>query len=80
MPPAGQFIIPVVSGRPRFFRETDVKTDCDACGVFFDLIKGGVCDKCRRILCDRHLNGSWAQRVMADITGKHVCVQCRHGG
>jgi hypothetical protein len=68
-----------VRGLPGFFRDTDVKTNCDACGAFFDLIKGGVCDKCRRILCDRHLNGSWTQRVIADITNKHVCVQCRHG-
>lgn len=67
-------------GRPRFFRETDVKTNCDVCGMFFDLIKGGVCEKCRRILCPTHLHGSFAQRLMADITGKHVCVQCRHGG
>jgi len=30
------------------FRETEVKTDCDACGVYFDLVKGGVCGECRR--------------------------------
>lgn len=67
-------------GLPRLFRDTDVKTNCDACGAFFDLIKGGVCEKCRRILCANHLHGSFAQRLLADITGKNVCVQCRHGG
>jgi hypothetical protein len=69
-----------VRGRPRFFRETDVKTNCDACGVFFDLLKGGVCERCKHILCDRHLNGSWTHRLIADVTNRHICVQCRHGG
>jgi hypothetical protein len=73
-------IIPPVRGRPHFFRETDVKTNCDACGVFFDLLKGGVCEKCRRILCGNHLHGSWTQRLIADITNRNVCVQCRHDG
>jgi hypothetical protein len=69
-----------VRGRPRFFRETDVKTDCDACGVHFDLVSGGVCENCRRILCARHLHGSFVQRVIADITGRSVCLQCRNAG
>lgn len=64
----------------RWFRETEVKTDCDACGVHFDLLKGGVCEKCRRILCARHLHGSFTQRLLADVTGRNVCVECRRGG
>jgi hypothetical protein len=67
-----------VRGVPRIFRETDVRTNCDACGVFFDLVKGGVCEKCRRILCGSHLHGSWIQRLMADVTGHAVCPQCRN--
>jgi hypothetical protein len=67
-----------VNGRPKFFRETEVKTNCDACGLFFDLVSGGVCDQCRRILCKNHLHGSFTQRLKADITGKSLCVQCRN--
>lgn len=66
-------------GRPPIFRETDVKTNCDDCGVFFDLVQGGVCDSCRRILCYRHLHGSWVQRLKAELTRKSVCLSCRHG-
>jgi hypothetical protein len=69
-----------VRGLPRVFRETEVKTNCDACGVFFDLLKGGVCQECRRILCGNHLHGSFFQRLKADITNKHVCVDCRRAG
>jgi hypothetical protein len=68
----------LVRGRPKFLHETEVKTDCDACGAFFDLVAGGVCEKCRRILCSRHLHGSFVQRVIADIIGRSVCIQCRH--
>lgn len=66
--------------KTRFFRETDVTTDCDACGLYFDIIKGGVCEKCRRILCERHLHGSWSRRLLADVTGRNLCVECRRGG
>ncbi|MEO5569093.1 MAG: hypothetical protein ABIR92_11405 [Gemmatimonadaceae bacterium] len=62
------------------FRETEVKTDCDVCGLFFDMVKGGVCDKCRRILCARHLHGSFSKRLIADLTGRNICVECRDGG
>jgi hypothetical protein len=67
------------SARPPFFRETNVKTNCDACGAYFDLLKGGVCQNCRRVLCGRHLYGSWTQRLISEITGKTLCLQCRHG-
>lgn len=66
--------------RPRFFRDTEVKTDCEVCGAFFDLLKGGVCERCRRILCARHLHGSWQRRIVADITGHAVCPECRRAG
>jgi methionyl-tRNA synthetase len=63
----------------RFFRETEVKTDCDVCRIHFDLMKGGVCEKCRRVLCARHLHGSWTRRILADVTGSNICVDCRRG-
>lgn len=62
-----------------FFRSTQVTTDCDQCHGRVDLIKGGVCVHCRRILCQNHLHGSLARRLFADLTGKAICVQCRAG-
>ena len=47
------------------------------CNKRFDLMKGGVCERCDRILCERHLHGSWARRILADVRGSSVCVSCR---
>jgi hypothetical protein len=62
-----------------FFRSSQVSTDCDQCHGRVDLLKGGVCVSCRRILCYNHLHGSFVRRLIADMTGKAVCVQCRAG-
>jgi hypothetical protein len=40
-------------------------------------MNGGVCAKCRRVLCYRHLHGSWVRRIIADVTGNDICVDCR---
>lgn len=63
-----------------FFRSTDVTTDCDACGGRVDLIKGGVCVRCRRILCYRHLHGSFLRRLLTDLGAETLCVHCRARG
>ena len=60
-----------------FFRRTTISTDCDACGGRVDMIQGGVCTSCRRILCFRHLHGSWTQRVATELGAKTLCVECR---
>lgn len=65
--------------RRRFFLETEIKTDCDVCGRYFDMIKGGVCETCRRVLCADHLHGSFTRRLWADIVGRNICVDCRRG-
>jgi hypothetical protein len=62
------------------FRSTDVTTDCDECGGRVDLIKGGVCVRCRRILCYRHLHGSFVRRLLTDLGADTVCVSCRASG
>jgi hypothetical protein len=59
------------------FRSTEVSTDCDQCGGRVDLIKGGVCVQCRRILCYRHLHGSFVQRLLTDFGAATRCVSCR---
>jgi hypothetical protein len=60
-----------------FFRSTDIYTDCDQCGGRVDLIKGGVCVRCRRILCAQHLHGSFVRRLLTDLGAETVCVACR---
>lgn len=61
----------------QFFRDTEVTTDCDKCAGRVDLIKGGVCVRCRRILCYRHLHGSLWRRLATDLGAETVCVECR---
>jgi FYVE-type zinc finger protein len=61
----------------RVFLPTEMSTECDACGRRFDLVKGGACKQCGRILCERHLHGSLVRRLLVDLGAKPVCVQCR---
>lgn len=62
-----------------FFRSSQITTDCDRCGGRVDLLKGGVCTRCLRILCYAHLHGSWLRRVAADLGAGTVCTDCRAG-
>ena len=59
------------------FRNTQVTTDCDECGGRVDLIKGGVCVRCRRILCYHHLHGSFVRRLLTDLGAQTLCARCR---
>lgn len=61
----------------KVFHETNMRTDCDVCGVHFDMVKGGVCDRCRRVLCARHLHGSFVRRLLVDLGVAPVCLDCR---
>jgi hypothetical protein len=63
----------------RVFQQSGISTDCDRCGGRVDLLKGGVCTRCRRILCYTHLHGSWVRRLLADIRNESLCVECRAG-
>lgn len=63
----------------RVFQETNMRTECDACGVRFDLVKGGVCMTCRRVLCATHLHGSFARRLVVDMGATPTCGDCRAG-
>jgi hypothetical protein len=63
----------------QIFQPSDITTDCDRCGGRVDLLKGGVCTRCRRILCYTHLHGSWLRRLLADLRNENVCVDCRVG-
>jgi hypothetical protein len=59
------------------FRNSQIATDCDRCGGRVDLLKGGVCVRCRRILCYAHLHGSWWRRLVTDLGAETLCVECR---
>jgi hypothetical protein len=56
-----------------------VRTECDICDYRFDPIHGGVCEKCKRILCMKHLHGSWIRRLQVDLGSRSICVECRAG-
>lgn len=61
------------------FKKSALSTECDQCGVHFDLMHGGVCDRCQRILCRTHLHGSWLRRLRVDLGAPSRCVDCRAG-
>lgn len=61
------------------FRRSDVTADCEACGRRFHAPSGGICERCRRILCARHLHGSWTRRLLVDIGARSLCIDCRAG-
>lgn len=61
------------------FHSSLISTDCDQCNGRVDIVKGGVCESCRRILCFRHLHGSHLRRLMTDLGARTICVQCRAG-
>jgi hypothetical protein len=61
------------------FRRSIFSSDCDECGKPFPVNTGGVCDTCRRILCNRHLHGSVVRRVAIALGASYRCVACRQG-
>jgi hypothetical protein len=63
----------------RYLRRTDLGTECDACGRRLDLMTGGVCTSCERILCSAHLHGSWLMRMVHEFRREVRCVDCRAG-
>lgn len=63
--------------RLHLFAHTEMATECDVCGRRFDLIAGGTCVRCRKILCGTHLHGSWLRRLIVDFGADPVCVACR---
>jgi hypothetical protein len=51
---------------------------CHQCGRQFDPDGGGICSKCNRLLCSRHLHGFLGSLVPNPWTGRElVCVACR---
>jgi hypothetical protein len=61
------------------FRRSIFRTECDECRKPFPVNTGGVCDRCRRILCDKHLHGSLLRRWAIGFGAQYLCVACRAG-
>jgi hypothetical protein len=61
------------------FRKSIFKTECDQCHRPFPVTGGGVCERCRRILCNTHLHGSIVRRMAIAFGARYVCVRCRAG-
>jgi hypothetical protein len=60
-----------------FLRQSRDWAACERCRRRFNLIEGGVCRSCGRILCDDHLYGSWIQRLRRYVGAAATCVECR---
>ena len=50
--------------------------ECDECRKKFEPAGGGICSRCRRLLCSRHLHG-WFQGWRALKAAEPRCVRCR---
>jgi hypothetical protein len=61
------------------FRKSMFRTECDECLKPFPVNTGGVCDQCRRILCNTHLHGSFFRRIAIALGAPYRCVACRAG-
>ncbi|HJQ18970.1 MAG TPA: hypothetical protein VJ867_01390 [Gemmatimonadaceae bacterium] len=62
----------------RIFRRSNLLTECEECRLPVDLSRAGGCARCRRVLCNRHLHGSFWRRLIVDVMAQApVCVRCR---
>jgi hypothetical protein len=61
------------------FQKSIFKTECDECNAPFAVNTGGVCERCRRILCSAHLHGSLTRRILMAFGVPMICVRCRSG-
>jgi hypothetical protein len=62
-----------------FFRKSIFQTECDECDRRFAVTSGGVCERCRRILCSTHLHGSLGRRIAMGLGAQMICRRCRAG-
>lgn len=60
-------------------RKSIFRTECDQCHKQFAVNTGGVCEQCRRILCNDHLHGSFVRRIAIALGAPMRCVSCRAG-
>jgi len=62
------------------FRNSILWTDCEECKLRVNISQAGACVRCRRVLCNGHLHGSFLRRLIVDVgAAEPVCVKCRSG-
>jgi len=61
----------------RVFRRSQLHTQCEECHVVVDLTRVGACRRCKRVLCNRHLHGTFWRRLAVDLGAESVCLRCR---
>lgn len=61
----------------RLFQSSQLWTTCEECRRTVNLSRAGACERCRRALCNDHLHGSFARRLLVDLGARAVCVRCR---
>jgi hypothetical protein len=61
----------------RPLRSSQLWVQCEECRLQANLSKAGTCRRCRRVLCDRHLHGSFFRKLLVDLGADLVCVRCR---
>ena len=66
-----------VAWRVLMKRSPTVYMECERCGLPFEPMKGGLCQRCDRILCSADLHGDLFSRWKAALTGRAICVECR---
>jgi len=60
------------------FRSSVLFTECDECNLRKNMSEIGACARCKRVLCNDHLHGSFARRLLADAgLAEIVCLRCR---
>ncbi len=59
--------------------KSNFPTMCEECRTMFDVVDGGICVKCGRILCFKDLFGSRLRRLMSGFGRPSVCGKCRRG-
>lgn len=61
----------------RVFRRSNLYTQCEQCHATVDLTRAGACPRCKRVLCNKHLHGSFFRRLMTDLGAATLCLRCR---
>lgn len=61
-----------------YLQRSRIDAHCDECRLPFDPVSGGVCPRCRRLLCGRHYYGSLGSRLKAFLGMVPLCPRCRN--
>lgn len=63
----------------KMLRPSSMLAECDECGAAFDPVHGGVCSRCNRLLCAKHIFGSLGRRLQSFLGSSLTCTSCRRG-